>query len=135
MRVTIVSLREESISQAVFAIYPEFFHHSRLCTRNPRCMKCAGPHRSEMPKPKDTPPKCLCNGLTANFTGCQNPVNRRTFSEAPENAWADPAIFAKIKIPPNSGQIKSCHPIYPKTVQLSSNANPSQKFPSNRCLK
>ncbi|GBN97418.1 putative RNA-directed DNA polymerase from transposon X-element [Araneus ventricosus] len=67
-------------------------------------MKCSGPHRSrECPKPKNTPPKCLhCNGPhTTNFTGCpKNPVNRRTFSEAPEYAWADSAILAKIKMPP-----------------------------------
>ncbi|GBN76416.1 RNA-directed DNA polymerase from mobile element jockey [Araneus ventricosus] len=97
-------------------------------------MKCAGPHRSkECPKPKDTPPKCLhCNGPhTANFTGCpKNPVNRRTFSEAPENAWADPVIISKIKMPPTPAVEPDPNPatqFIPRPVQLASNANPQPK--------
>ncbi|GBM46176.1 putative RNA-directed DNA polymerase from transposon X-element [Araneus ventricosus] len=95
-------------------------------------MKCAGPHRSrECPKPKDTPPKCIhCNGPhTANFTGCpKNPVNRRTFSEAPGNAWADPAIIAKIKTPPTPAvDPNPSIQFIPRPVQLASNANPQSK--------
>ncbi|GBM70568.1 hypothetical protein AVEN_17248-1 [Araneus ventricosus] len=70
----------------------EFVHYSRLCSRNPRCMKCAGPHKSkDCLKPRDTPPKCLhCNGAhTASFTGClKNPMNRKSFQVTPENAWS-----------------------------------------------
>ncbi|GBN31534.1 Nucleic-acid-binding protein from transposon X-element [Araneus ventricosus] len=107
MRVTIESLRKKQSPWQCYN-FQEFFHHSRLCTRNPRCMKCAGPHRyREYPKSKDTPPKCLrCNDPhTANFTGCpKNPINRRTFPEAPENAWTDPSIIAKIKMPPTPAE-------------------------------
>ncbi|GBN82404.1 Nucleic-acid-binding protein from transposon X-element [Araneus ventricosus] len=128
MRVTIESLRKKQSPGQCYNCQ-EYFHHSRLCTRNPRCMKCAGPHRSrECPKPKDTPPKCLhCNGPhTANFTGCpKNPVNRRTFSEAPENAWAYPAIIAKIKMPPTPAvEPNPATQFIPRPVQLASNANP-----------
>ncbi|GBN74422.1 hypothetical protein AVEN_252267-1 [Araneus ventricosus] len=67
-------------------------------------MKCAGPHKSkDCPKPRVTSPKCLhCNGVhTANFTGCpKNPINRKSFLAAPENAWSNPAVIAKIKAPP-----------------------------------
>ncbi|GBO22578.1 putative RNA-directed DNA polymerase from transposon X-element [Araneus ventricosus] len=130
MRVTIESLRKKQSPGQCYNCQ-EYFHHSRLCTRNPRCMKCAGPHRSrECPKPKDTPPKCLhCNGPhTTNFTGCpKNPVNRRTFPEAPENAWADPAIIAKIEMPPTPAVEPNPNPttqLIPRPVQLASNANP-----------
>ncbi|GBO04125.1 hypothetical protein AVEN_120534-1 [Araneus ventricosus] len=76
-----------------------------MCSSNPRCMKCAGPHKSkDCPKPnRDTQPKCLhCNGAhTANFTDCpKNPFNRKPFSAVPENAWSDRAVLAKIKAPP-----------------------------------
>ncbi|GBN86769.1 hypothetical protein AVEN_179843-1 [Araneus ventricosus] len=88
-------------------------------------------HRSrECPKPKDTSPKCFhCNGPhTANFTGCpKNPINRRTFPEAPENAWADPAIIAKIKMPSTPAAEPNRSPVtqrIPRSVQLASNANP-----------
>ncbi|GBL85315.1 putative RNA-directed DNA polymerase from transposon X-element [Araneus ventricosus] len=130
MRVTNESLRKKQSPGQCYNCH-EFLHHSRLCTRNPRCMRCAGPHRSrEFPKPKDTPPKCLhCNGPhTANFTGCpKNPVNRRTFSEAPENAWADSAIIVKIKMPPTPAVEPNPNPatqFIPRPVQLASNANP-----------
>ncbi|GBM65129.1 hypothetical protein AVEN_185771-1 [Araneus ventricosus] len=50
MRVTIESLRKKQPPGQCYNCQ-EFFHHSRLCTRNPRCMKCAGPHKSrECPK-------------------------------------------------------------------------------------
>ncbi|GBN73114.1 hypothetical protein AVEN_65922-1 [Araneus ventricosus] len=75
-----------------------------MCSRNLRCMKCAGLHKSkDCPKPsRDTQPKCLhCNGAhTSNFTDCpKNPFNRKPFPAAPENAWSDPAVLAKIKAP------------------------------------
>ncbi|GBO13243.1 hypothetical protein AVEN_271335-1 [Araneus ventricosus] len=130
MRVIVESLRKKQSPGQCYNCQ-EFFHHSRLCTRNPRCMKCAGPHRSrEYPKPKDTNPKCLhCNGPdTANFTGCpKNSINRRTFPEAPENAWDDPAIISKIKMPPTPAEEPNTSPVtqfIPRSVQLASNANP-----------
>ncbi|GBO18446.1 putative RNA-directed DNA polymerase from transposon X-element [Araneus ventricosus] len=133
MRVTIESLRKKQSPGQCYNCQ-EFFHHSRLCTRNPKCIKCAGPHRSrECPKPKDTPSKCLhCNcPHTANFTGCpKNPINRRTFSVAPENAWADPAIIAKIKMSPTPAVEPNPNPatqFIPRPVQLASNANPQPK--------
>ncbi|GIY96879.1 hypothetical protein CEXT_356501 [Caerostris extrusa] len=34
-------------------------HHSKFCTRDPRCLKCAGPHATkECTKRPDEAPKC-----------------------------------------------------------------------------
>ncbi|GBO42032.1 hypothetical protein AVEN_63544-1 [Araneus ventricosus] len=61
--------------------------------------------------------------------GCpKNPINRRTLPEVPENAWADSAIIPKIKMPPTPAEEPNPSPVtqfIPGSVQLSSNANPS----------
>ncbi|GFU59788.1 nucleic-acid-binding protein from transposon X-element [Trichonephila clavipes] len=51
----------------------EFFHHSRFCTRAPKCLKCSGGHlTSECTKSAKAPAKCAnCSGPhPANFSGC-----------------------------------------------------------------
>ncbi|GFW16142.1 nucleic-acid-binding protein from transposon X-element [Trichonephila clavipes] len=57
-----------------------FFHSSKFCTRNPKCVKCGKPHlTSDCKKPKDTEATCChCQGNhPANFSGCpRNPLNK-----------------------------------------------------------
>ncbi|GFW38662.1 nucleic-acid-binding protein from transposon X-element [Trichonephila clavipes] len=57
-----------------------FFHSSKFCTRNPKCVKCGKPHlTSDCKKPKDTEATCChCQGNhPANFSGCpKNPLNK-----------------------------------------------------------
>ncbi|GFX73782.1 RNA-directed DNA polymerase from mobile element jockey [Trichonephila clavipes] len=57
-----------------------FFHSSKFCTRNPKCVKCGKPHlNSDCKKPKDTEATCChCQGNhSANFSGCpKNPLNK-----------------------------------------------------------
>ncbi|GFV07570.1 putative RNA-directed DNA polymerase from transposon X-element [Trichonephila clavipes] len=57
-----------------------FFHSSRFCTRNPKCVKCGKPHltRDCTKKREEEPTCCHCQGNPpANYTGCpQNPMNR-----------------------------------------------------------
>ncbi|GFT55630.1 RNA-directed DNA polymerase from mobile element jockey [Trichonephila clavipes] len=57
-----------------------FFHSSRFCTRNPKCVKCGKPHltRDCTKKREEDPTCCHCQGNhPANFTGCpRNPLNR-----------------------------------------------------------
>ncbi|GFR17519.1 RNA-directed DNA polymerase from mobile element jockey [Trichonephila clavata] len=57
-----------------------FFHGSRFCTRNPKCVKCGKPHLTkDCTKTKNEEPTCChCQGNhPANFLGCpQNPLNR-----------------------------------------------------------
>ncbi|GFU19932.1 nucleic-acid-binding protein from transposon X-element [Trichonephila clavipes] len=60
----------------------EFFHHSRFCTRAPKCLKCSGGHlTSECTKSAKAPAKCAncCGPHPANFSGCpKNPINTKT---------------------------------------------------------
>ncbi|GFU83504.1 nucleic-acid-binding protein from transposon X-element [Trichonephila clavipes] len=57
-----------------------FFHSSKFCTRNPKCVKCGQPHlTSDCKKTKDTEATCChCQGNhPANFSGCpRNPLNK-----------------------------------------------------------
>ncbi|GFQ76871.1 RNA-directed DNA polymerase from mobile element jockey [Trichonephila clavata] len=57
-----------------------FFHGSKLCTRNPKCVKCGKPHLTkDCTKTKNEDPTCChCQGNhPANYLGCpQNPLNR-----------------------------------------------------------
>lgn len=59
-----------------------FNHSSDNCLLDPRCLKCAGPHKTNnCPKTRDTPPKCANCGLahTANYQGCsKNPLQIRS---------------------------------------------------------
>ncbi|GFY46800.1 RNA-directed DNA polymerase from mobile element jockey [Trichonephila inaurata madagascariensis] len=57
-----------------------FFHSSRFCTRNPKCVKCGKPHLTkDCTKTRDEEPTCChCQGKhPANYTGCpRNPLNK-----------------------------------------------------------
>ncbi|GBM99420.1 Nucleic-acid-binding protein from transposon X-element [Araneus ventricosus] len=55
MRVSVESLRKKQTPGQCYKCQ-DYFHHSSRCTRDPRCMKCAGNHWSrDCPKPKETP--------------------------------------------------------------------------------
>ncbi|GFQ74127.1 nucleic-acid-binding protein from transposon X-element [Trichonephila clavata] len=57
-----------------------FFHNSRYCSRNPRCLKCGKPHLTRDCKKtlSEDPTCCNCQGKhPANFLGCpNNPLNK-----------------------------------------------------------
>ncbi|GFT93853.1 nucleic-acid-binding protein from transposon X-element [Trichonephila clavipes] len=57
-----------------------FFHSSKFCTRNPKCVKCGQPHLTRnCTKTSATEATCCnCQGNhPANFTGCpRNPLNK-----------------------------------------------------------
>ncbi|GFR07727.1 RNA-directed DNA polymerase from mobile element jockey [Trichonephila clavata] len=57
-----------------------FFHSSKFCTRNPKCVKCGKPHLTkDCVKTRDTEANCCnCQGNhPANYIGCpRNPLNR-----------------------------------------------------------
>ncbi|GFU23043.1 nucleic-acid-binding protein from transposon X-element [Trichonephila clavipes] len=51
----------------------EIYHHSRLCNRAPKCLKCSGSHlTADCKKSMKSPAKCAnCGGPhPANFSGC-----------------------------------------------------------------
>ncbi|GFT94153.1 nucleic-acid-binding protein from transposon X-element [Trichonephila clavipes] len=78
----------------------EFFHHSRFCTRAPKCLKCSGGHlTSECTKSAKAPAKCAnCSGPhPANFSGCpKNRINTKTTkSKAAKNVWQERAAARK----------------------------------------
>ncbi|GFU32031.1 nucleic-acid-binding protein from transposon X-element [Trichonephila clavipes] len=85
----------------------EFFHHSRFCTRAPKCLKCSGGHlTSECTKSAKAPAKCAnCSGPhPANFSGCpKNPINTKTTKiKSGEKRLARARLRAsKIPINPN----------------------------------
>ncbi|GFV11012.1 nucleic-acid-binding protein from transposon X-element [Trichonephila clavipes] len=97
----------------------EFFHHSRFCTRAPKCLKCSGGHlTSECTKSAKAPAKCAnCSGPhPANFSGCpKNPINTKTTkTKAAKNVWQKRAAARK----QNSNQSK---PSFAEVVKGSKN--------------
>ncbi|GFT48462.1 RNA-directed DNA polymerase from mobile element jockey [Trichonephila clavipes] len=69
-----------------------FFHSSRFCTRNPKCVKCGKPPLTrDCKKTPDTDATCChCQGNhPANFSGCpMNPLNKSP--PLPKvNAWQE----------------------------------------------
>ncbi|GBN85974.1 hypothetical protein AVEN_201422-1 [Araneus ventricosus] len=131
MRVSVESLRKKQTPGQCYKCQ-DYFHHSSRCTRDPRCMKCAGNHWSrDCPKPKETPATCLhCKGNhTANYSGCpRNPLNRKSFPTAPANAWSDTAALAKVKETPKSdSNLKPVTQFLPRSVELSHKRPSSQE--------
>ncbi|GFR23114.1 nucleic-acid-binding protein from transposon X-element [Trichonephila clavata] len=57
-----------------------FFHNSKYCSRNPKCVKCGKPHLTrDCTKTKGEEPTCChCQGKhPANYIGCsRNPLNK-----------------------------------------------------------
>ncbi|GFT51127.1 nucleic-acid-binding protein from transposon X-element [Trichonephila clavipes] len=84
----------------------EFYHHSRLCNRAPKCLKCSGGHlTAECKKSTKSPAKCAnCGGPhPANFSGCpSNPVNRKQQKNKPNNnIWTEKAKARAQKATPH----------------------------------
>ncbi|GFX13718.1 nucleic-acid-binding protein from transposon X-element [Trichonephila clavipes] len=69
-----------------------FFHSSRYCTRNPKCVKCGKPHLTrDCKKTPDTDATCChCQGNhPANYSGCpMNPLNKPP-PPPKVNAWQE----------------------------------------------
>ncbi|GFT65852.1 nucleic-acid-binding protein from transposon X-element [Trichonephila clavipes] len=69
-----------------------FFHSSRFCTRNPKCVKCGKPHLTrDCKKTPDTDATCChCQGNhPANYSGCpMNPLNKPP-PPPKVNAWQE----------------------------------------------
>ncbi|GFV38759.1 nucleic-acid-binding protein from transposon X-element [Trichonephila clavipes] len=89
----------------------EFYHHSRLCNRAPKCLKCSGGHlTAECKKSTKSPAKCVnCGGPhPANFSGCpSNPVNRKQNKDKPNNnIWTEKAKARAQKATPHQQKQK-----------------------------
>ncbi|GFX37017.1 RNA-directed DNA polymerase from mobile element jockey [Trichonephila clavipes] len=71
-----------------------FFHSSRFCTRNPKCVKCGKPHLTRDCKktPEEEPTCCLCQGKhPANFLGCSKNPLTNPHHRPKVNAWDERA--------------------------------------------
>ncbi|GFR33432.1 putative RNA-directed DNA polymerase from transposon X-element [Trichonephila clavata] len=67
-----------------------FFHSSRFCTRNPKCVKWGKPHltRDCVKTINEDPTCCHCQGKhPANFLGCPNNPLNRVPPPPKVNAW------------------------------------------------
>ncbi|GFW83916.1 nucleic-acid-binding protein from transposon X-element [Trichonephila clavipes] len=92
-RVVIEPLKGSSMPPQCYRCQ-EFYHHSRLCNRAPKCLKCSGSHlTADCKKSMKSPAKCAnCGGPhPANFSGCpSNPVNRKQQKKQPnKNIWTE----------------------------------------------
>ncbi|GFT94705.1 nucleic-acid-binding protein from transposon X-element [Trichonephila clavipes] len=94
-RVVIEPLKGSSMPPQCYRCQ-EFYHHSRLCNRAPKCLKCSGSHlTADCKKSMKSPAKCAnCGGPhPANFSGCpNNPINRKQQKKQPnKNIWTEKA--------------------------------------------
>ncbi|GFY46678.1 RNA-directed DNA polymerase from mobile element jockey [Trichonephila inaurata madagascariensis] len=90
----------------------EFFHHSRLCNRAPKCLKCSGSHlTAECKKSTKSPAKCAnCGGpYPAIYSGCpSNPVNKKQHKNKPNNnIWTEKAKVRAQKTTPQQQKPQS----------------------------
>ncbi|GFY51710.1 nucleic-acid-binding protein from transposon X-element [Trichonephila inaurata madagascariensis] len=90
----------------------EFIHHSRLCNRAPKCLKCSGSHlTAECKKSTKSPAKCAnCGGPhPANYSGCpSNPVNRKQHKDKNQNnIWTEKAKARAQKATPQQQKPQS----------------------------
>lgn len=97
----------------------EFFHHSRLCNRTPKCVKCGGSHLTRVcTKSAKTPAKCaLCGGPhPANYSGCpRNPIHKQPTpkQQVDKNVWVE-----RKKAPQNNTpQNNTPHQLYSSAVK------------------
>ncbi|GBL89003.1 Nucleic-acid-binding protein from transposon X-element [Araneus ventricosus] len=63
----------------------QLFHHSKFCSRDMVCVKCAGKHKSkDCVKPPTTPAKCaLCGSShTASYPGCPKKLQHKQTQSA-----------------------------------------------------
>ncbi|GFT18100.1 nucleic-acid-binding protein from transposon X-element [Nephila pilipes] len=73
-RVKIESLKKNTMPPQCYRCQ-QFYHHSRFCNREPKCLKCGQKHLTkDCQKSSKTPPKCaLCERPhPANYSGCPN---------------------------------------------------------------
>ncbi|GFR12674.1 nucleic-acid-binding protein from transposon X-element [Trichonephila clavata] len=72
-----------------------FYHHSRFCNREPKCLKCGLNHLTrDCKKNTDSPAKCAnCDGShPANYSGCpKNPKNLKPSKPPAKNVWDERA--------------------------------------------
>ncbi|KAF8791375.1 Nucleic-acid-binding protein transposon like protein [Argiope bruennichi] len=109
LNVTLETLRRKQTPVQYYNCQ-EFIHHSSLCTRNPRCLKCGVSYSTNScTKPKDTQAKfCLCGGPhPADYSECpKNPAMRKSFQATPKDGWNN--ATALITYPHSSSGI---HPL------------------------
>lgn len=91
-----------------------YHHHADYCFMPPKCVKCAGDHRSsECTRPKnptdDDPPKCVnCGkfGHTANWRGCEsfphNKIAKKAENNKQKTRMVDPNVRYSQILNPNS---------------------------------
>ncbi|GFU01175.1 nucleic-acid-binding protein from transposon X-element [Trichonephila clavipes] len=107
-RVVVEPLKSSSMPPQCYRCQ-EFYHHSRLCNRAPKCLKCSGGHlTAECKKSTKSPAKCVnCGGPhPANFSGCpSNPVNRKQNKDN-NNIWTEKAKARAQKATPHQQKQK-----------------------------
>ncbi|GFV59450.1 nucleic-acid-binding protein from transposon X-element [Trichonephila clavipes] len=109
-----------------------FYHHSRFCNREPKCLKCSQSHLTrDCTKKPDAPAKCAnCGGPhPANFSGCEkNPKKLKPSKPPTKNVWHERAkAFEEKKIKKLKMKIKMKKlKIQAKTV--------ASRFLKPRCL-
>ncbi|GFY50924.1 nucleic-acid-binding protein from transposon X-element [Trichonephila inaurata madagascariensis] len=106
----------------------EFFHHSRLCNRAPKCLKCSGSHlTAECKKSAKSPAKCAnCGGPhPANFSGCpNNPTNGKQQKDKPKNnIWTEKAKARAQKATPQQQKPQSYASAVAKNITPNSKDN------------
>ncbi|GFR26044.1 nucleic-acid-binding protein from transposon X-element [Trichonephila clavata] len=89
-----------------------FYHHSRFCNREPKCLKCGLNHLTrDCKKNTDSPAKCAnCDGShPANYSGCpKNPKNLKPSKPPAKNVWDERAkVLEKQKINKNENANKN----------------------------
>ncbi|GFS85151.1 nucleic-acid-binding protein from transposon X-element [Trichonephila clavipes] len=117
-----------------------FFHSSKFCTRNPKCVKCGQPHLTRnCTKTSATEATCCnCRGNhPANFTGCpRNPLNKPP-PPPKVNFWEERARKEgnyKRQRKPKPTQQELQQPLHQPTPPPVRAARPSSTTPHQRVL-
>ncbi|GFV20640.1 probable RNA-directed DNA polymerase from transposon X-element [Trichonephila clavipes] len=89
-----------------------FYHHSRFCNGEPKCLKCSQSHLArDCTKKPDAPAKCAnCGGPhPANFSGCEkNPKTHKPSKPPTKNVWHERAkAFEEKKITKTENENKN----------------------------
>ncbi|GFT43530.1 RNA-directed DNA polymerase from mobile element jockey, partial [Nephila pilipes] len=110
-----------------------FYHSSKYCTREPKCVKCAGIHLTrECTKAAGTPPKCcLCDGEhPANYLACpRNPINhppKPKDAPPPVNRWRLRAAARAPRVEPQQAQELSTEDFPPLPTQPKPKKTPQE---------
>ncbi|GFY16026.1 nucleic-acid-binding protein from transposon X-element [Trichonephila clavipes] len=126
-----------------------FFHSSKYCTRNPKCVKCGKPHLTKdcTKMQSEEPTCCHCQGKhPANYIGCpNNPLNRPPpppkvnfwqerarkkkemleAAKAKSNPEAQPVVFTPTQTKPTTSSQQ------PQVPSSSSESNQQAQMPSS----